>query len=164
MAKIRISSGKTACVDDADVNWVLQWRWQHDHGYVSRRVRKDGIAKKIYLHRALLDAPAGVEVDHINGNGLDNRRTNLRLATKSQNAANATKRSGTTSRFKGVYLHRVASVVAGRMYSYTYWCARIHTCTGVQVIGYFKNEEEAAKAYDTEARSIYGRYARLNFT
>lgn len=106
-----------------------------------------------YLHRAIMSAPLGVSVDHINGDTLDNRKSNLRLATSSENGANVPKREGTSSRFKGVCWdkngHRWKAHIG-------YQGKRVH-------LGYFVDEEEAARAYDRVARTLFGEFARTNF-
>lgn len=107
----------------------------------------------ITMHRFILSPSKGTCVDHINGNGLDNRRCNLRLATKSQNAANRPKDRliSATSKYKGVYRCR------GR------WIARIEANRVVKHLGVFKTEEDAARAYDEAATNYFGSFAYRNF-
>ena len=107
--------------------------------------------KVTLLHRFLLSAPAHLTVDHANGNSLDNRKENLRLATYSENNANQRKRPNGTSRFKGVSLN------------HDRWRVRI-SLAGVEVaIGTFMHEEDAARAYDAAALVLHGQFALLNF-
>jgi hypothetical protein len=102
------------------------------------------------MHREVLGDPQGV-VDHINGDTLDNRRANLRVASYSGNNRNTRKRQGCSSRFKGVDRHRGA------------WRARITPPGGRQVtLGHFASELEAALAYNAHARRLFGEFARLN--
>ena len=100
-----------------------------------------------------MDAPAGVMVDHINRDRLDNRRANLRMATNAQNQANVTKRQGMTSRYKGVSRH----TATGR------WQARISVEGKQMHLGYFAHEADAARAYDARAREVFGVFAQANF-
>lgn len=114
--------------------------------YAVRTKSIHGKKIKIRLHRQLLDAPDGLYVDHINGNTLDNRRANLRLATNPQNTANSTDRPH-SSVYRGVYRH------TGRK-----WRAYI---SGVY-LGVFSTPEAAAIAYNKAALEKYGEFARLN--
>jgi len=105
------------------------------------------------MHREIMDAPAGMEVDHINGNGLDNRKCNLRLATSSQNKRNQRKqRRKTSSKYKGVYWHKRDKV----------WVVRIQAEGKEKYIGSYKTEQEAALAYNEAALKYHGEYAKLN--
>jgi hypothetical protein len=106
------------------------------------------------LNRVIMDAPPGLLVDHRNGNTLDNRRTNLRLATCSQNRINSQRdKSKTSSRYVGVSLEKGR----GKWLAYiSYNGKRIH-------LGRFDNELDAARAYDLAAVKYHGEFARLNF-
>lgn len=148
---VRISGGKIALIDTADeerVNsrvWTASWsgwRWYA----VSRRG-----GKTIHLHRFIMNAPEGVQIDHENLDGLDCRRENLRVATQSQNNANRAKKTkAASSRFKGVDAHH------GK------WRARIKK-DGVQsYLGHFSTPEAAAAAYNVRAAELFGAFARLN--
>ena len=108
--------------------------------------------KYIYLHRLILKAKKGQEVDHRNGNGLDNRKNNLRFCTRSQNMMNQKRRKG-TSEFKGVYWHKRIKK----------WLAQITVNYKRTHLGYFDSEIKAGKAYDTKAVELFGKFARLNF-
>ena len=93
------------------------------------------------------------EVDHINNNGLDNRRCNLRLATRQQQNMNRKKLKGCSSRYKGVYWAKNRKK----------WCVRIEFNAKVMFLGYFESEIKAGKAYDEAAIKYFGEFARLNF-
>jgi hypothetical protein len=97
-----------------------------------------------------MNAPTGIEVDHRNHNGLDNRRSNLRLATGHQNQGNRRPQGG-SPRFKGVYLSR------------SKWVAQIRFGGSKRYLGRFTVEEDAARAYDAAARLIFGEFACTNF-
>lgn len=114
-------------------------------------------SKTVYLHRFLLNAESGQEVDHINGNGIDNRRNNLRICTHRQNQLNQKKRKNCISKFKGVSLKNDH----GRKKS---WIARIHVNGKTKILGYFLTEIEAALKYNDAAKKHYGEFAKLNNT
>lgn len=156
---IPITKGAHALVSPEDAELVSTWPWYlQSGGYAARTQRYGPGAKKkrvIYMHRLIMDAPDGFEVDHINGDRLDNRRENLRLATKSQQRRNAAKRSNSTRTYKGAVYnpHKGAKP----------WTARA-TKHGVHSYGaYFATELEAAHEYDRLARALFGDRARLNF-
>lgn len=114
--------------------------------------------KTVYMHRFLLNAPKGVEVDHMDWNGLNNRRKNLRLATKSQNRANTGSKNG-SGKYKGVtecLTRRVGSTGT------IFYKARIHRGGVCYHLGVFKTAIEAAKAYDKRIKVIDGQFAMTN--
>lgn len=152
MKKIPLTKGKYAFVDDADFAFLSQWKWFLGNGCVCRDEGDNRGQKKrqrFYMHREILNAPAGMEVDHKNRDFLDNQRGNLRLANSSQNKMNRKKRSDSGSKFKGVRWLKNRSQ----------WTARIKTKT----IGYFNSELYAAMAYDLWAKELFGEFALLNF-
>jgi len=105
------------------------------------------------IHRLITEAPKGMHVDHINGNPLDNRKSNLRICTHAENSNNTGPRKNNTSGYKGVYWAKRNKR----------WLAQI-THNGKQVyIGHYKDKEEAARAYDAKAKELHGEYAYLNF-
>ena len=112
--------------------------------------RKEG-KKHIYLHREINQTPAGLDTDHISGDTLDNRKCNLRTATRPENSANRKKKAGCKSRYLGVSTTR-----GGR------WRAYIRAGRKLKHLGVFSTQEEAAKARDTAALQIHGQFARLN--
>lgn len=151
---IPLSQGKVALVDDEDFEWLSQWKWTYSKhystGYAYRNPSSTGLVtrSKVYMHRAILSPPQGREIDHINGDGLDNRRWNLRICTHAQNLWNSRKRKGTISQYKGVRLMKGS----GNWVSYI----------GQKYLGSFDNEETAASAYNQAARQYRGEFARLN--
>lgn len=110
MKKIPLSQGKFAIVDDEDFEFLSQWKWHlHKDGYAARTQwlpDTGGKKKNFMMHRVLNKTPIGMHTDHINNIRLDNRRKNLRTATRAQNYMNQGKKKNTTSIYKGVSLVR----------------------------------------------------------
>lgn len=119
-------------------------------GYVLLYARDRISGRDVVFARLIMTPRRDQIVDHINGDTLDNRRCNLRVCTAEQNSRNVKARAG-TSRFKGVCLD-----VSG-------WHAQIRQGCKTTHLGFFKTEEEAARAYDAAARSRHGDFASLNF-
>ena len=154
MQKIRLTQGKVALVDSEDYEELSKHKWyahkEHNIWYARRRIG----AKTIRMHREILRAERGDIVDHINRDGLDNRRDNLRIVSHRENVLNSRmpRRRGKTSRYRGVRLH-----------SSGLWQARITDEHGQQkLLGYFQEEEDAARAYDKAAQTVHGKFAQLN--
>lgn len=146
-------------VDDADYSDVKKYNWYLNPNangrlYVrGRYVKGTGKVKYTFLHRYLLNAPRGMLVDHIDGNPLNCQRSNLRLATAAQNAANVPKtKRKTSSQYKGVYWNRADQ----------YWCTAIKVDGKAIYLGRTHFEVVAARVYDYWAKRIYGEFARLN--
>ena len=157
MTEIPLTQGKVALVDDDDVERIIQYLWRAepkgDAWYASSIHPRTG--QKMYLHRFILNLESGdSDMDHINGNGLDCRKSNLRLATRSQNGANRPKFSGRySSKYKGV----------GWKKQNQRWAASIRVNTKLIHLGYFLVEEDAARAYDRAAIKYFGEFAKTNF-
>jgi HNH endonuclease len=152
--EIYLSKGAVALVDEEDFLRVSHLNWfLSPQGYAYRTSPRDANGKRssILLHRLLLDFPAGLEVDHINGNRLDNRRENLRVVTSQQNSMNQRKTRG-GSRFKGVAWAKKSNA----------WRAAIKAEGVHHVLGFFTNESAAAVAYNLAALRLCKQYARLN--
>ena len=155
MKRIPLTRGLFALVDDADFEWLNQWKW-HAQKY-SRKcyaVRHDPAdhAKVIIMHRLIMDAPDGLQVDHINHDGVDNRRSNLRLCTRSQNAMNERPQRNRSSRFRGVSLFKRNGK----------WRARIRVSGELLWLGNWELEKDAARAYNEAAKKHFGEFAFLN--
>lgn len=159
MKEIPLTRGMVALVDDADYERVvLEGAW-HAHApykayWYAWRTRNGTRPKTLGMHRFIVDAPTGMVVDHINHNGLDNRRANLRLCTVSQNQQNKRSRVGASSRYLGVCKHKYASSFGAPR-----WAVRVER----KHVGLFASEEEAARAYDRVALATFGEFANLNF-
>ena len=144
-------AGKFAIVDRADLPIIQPYIWRLSNvGYPITRVRS-GRSGLEYMHRIIMDFPKG-EVDHRNGNKLDNRRGNLRLATRSENQANNSLQSNNTTGFKGVYRFRNT----GR------YTASISINKKIVYLGVFDDPVDAAMAYDSAAVEHYGDFAMTN--
>lgn len=159
MAKeIPLTQGKFAIVDDDDYEWASKFKWQDVSGYACRSFRKDGRNVWVYMHRLILNDPAAPYADHINRNRLDNRKTNLRPATKRQNQRNQSKtKDKTSSQYKGVTLSKVWA------YRKRPWIGHIAPDGKSIYLGSYADEEVAARAYDSAASYYYGEFAGLNF-
>lgn len=152
---IPISRGYTVIVDGPDAARVLACKWyakpHRRTVYAVRNTRReDGAHTTQTLHKFLTGY---AKTDHINGDGLDNRRENLREVTDGQNTRNTRRRLDNTSSFKGVCWNKQQGM----------WQARI-AVDGVRYrLGYYTTAEEAARAYDAAARELHGEYATVNF-
>jgi hypothetical protein len=157
--KIPLTQGKFAMVDPEDYGRLAGYKWfamRSRRGFYAVRMvkAKNGRRKKIRMHRRIFDVPEDKLIDHINHNGLDNRKENLRIATNMQNSWNKRKQRGDySSQYKGVsWAMRVGK-----------WHTEIY-CRGKKIfIGYFDDQISAARAYDARATELYGDYATLNF-
>ena len=153
---IPLTKGYIAVIDDEDAH-LANFKW---FAAVRNRVGRpptvyagryiDG--KAVFLHQCVLPCENGAEPDHIDGDGLNNRRDNLRPSLRRQNSMNSPSRGG-TSKYKGVFFQAHANR----------WRAQISVGAHTRHLGYFRNEEDAAKAYDVAAIQAVGTFARLNF-
>lgn len=109
--------------------------------------------KGVYLHSLVLPPVEGMEIDHKDGDALNNVRDNLRYVTHHQNQMNMSRHRDGSSKFKGVFWFRRDAK----------WAAQICFERKRRHLGYFQNEEDAARAYDSAARCLHGQFAKLNF-
>ncbi len=158
MRRIPLTQGTFALVDDKDFDYLNQWKWcvynKNNFLYVIRGIKKGNKTISVRMHRVITGAPKGMEVDHRNHNGLDNSRCNLRICTRSQNQHNQKLRAKSkTSKYKGVCWNK----------SDNRWYALIGLHGKQFFLGSFKNEIEAARAYDAKAMELHGEFAYINF-
>lgn len=152
-SRIDVGHGKFAIVDQRDFPWLSYFGWHLTGGYVQTTVRGSGKARaSYYMHRMLMQPPANLVVDHINGDPLDNRRENLRVCTSGQNIRNSARRihRNQASRFKGV--QRSGSL----------WIAAIGFQGAQYNIGSYPTEHAAACAYNECAIALHGPHAQIN--
>jgi hypothetical protein len=151
--KINLTKGKHSIVSDQDYDFVIRiGRWCYSNsGYAVHYYPEEGKHKTLYMHRAIMQPPADLQVDHINRDRLDNRRQNLRLATRSENQANKSIGRNNTSGYKGVTLEQ--GKYAPRI---RYYGLRIR-------LGRYCDPVEAAMIYDCASRLLYHEFAGLNF-
>lgn len=148
---IKLGNGGFMKVSLLDYDWVNKYQWSvTESGYAYRGFQDGSVYKRVYLHKEMLSPGYGFYGDHINGDKLDNRRTNLRVVNNQQNSWNAGKRVGN---YKGI------SWDASR----NKWQTGINIDGKRHGLGRFYSEEEAARVYDETAIDVYGQYARLNF-
>jgi len=155
MKEIKLTQGKVALVDDADYPSLNQYKWfvvKAPHTYYAYRTNKQH--QIVRMHRSILDAPDGLEIDHINGNGLDNRRSNLRFCKHSENLKNQKLSSRNKIGFKGV---SCLGYNRKKPYRATIWVNNKNLC-----LGYYCTAEGAARAYDAAAVKQHGQFARTN--
>ena len=160
MKTIKLNKGKYAIVDDQDYERLNKHKWSAQKNYSTwyaiRCVRlSKGKWKTIQMHRVILGLKHTDTrlCDHKNHNGLDNRRDNLRVCTRSQNQHNRLSTKSSSSIYKGIYWVKITNK----------WRAEI-TCDGIRRrLGYYQSEIEAAKVYDNAAKTHHGKFALLNF-
>lgn len=144
---IPLTQGKVAMVDNEDFEHLSQFNWNVvEQGYAFN-------SKVGLMHRYIMNAPPHLEVDHKEHNRLDNRKSELRLATRPQNSANTRPRRGSSSKYTGVYW----SKRAGK------WVSDITKDGKKKRVGTFDTEKEAGMAYDKKALELHGEFAYLNF-
>lgn len=162
MKRIVLNNGDSCLVDDVDYPQLAQFKWSIHRGYFRGKgtlyaarwfTDAGGRRKALLMHREILDAPKGMLVDHRNHNGLDNRRSNIRLCDSSKNQANRGKQAGCySSQFKGVHW----DTERGK------WRAILVVKNRRMRLGRFDCEVDAAKAYNEAANRCFGQFAMLN--
>lgn len=157
--KILLNRGRFAIVDQDDFEKFKEYKWHllrvHSRSqYAGRMVKRGNKRCRETMHRVVTNAPDGLYVDHINHNGLDNRKENLRIVTPEQNAWNTRGQDNNiSSQYKGVSWNKKRRK----------WVVSIRIDRKSKHIGFFEDEKEAAAAYDKAAKKHRGEYAFLNF-
>lgn len=155
MKKIPLTKGQFTFIDDEDYEKIKGYSWfanKYLKGFRAVAVSK---GKMVFMHRLIMNAPKGMDVDHINRNALDNQKSNLRICTRSQNNGNRMSYIG-KSKFKGVWASNNINLRKRWRAEIRYENKRYH-------LGCFENQVEAAKAYDKKALKLFGDFAYLNF-
>jgi len=153
-AQIKLPAGDTVLVDAEDLEMLSRWRWSlAGLGYARAYNGGGRLARRfVYMHRLLMLPDPSQEVDHVNGDKLDNRRANLRLCTRAENQHNRIAQANNTSGFKGVHW------CSGK----SKWRAVIKKDGQSYYLGRFANVYEAALVYGEAAKELHGEYARTN--
>jgi hypothetical protein len=159
MKTINLTQGQVALVDDEDYDFLMQWKWYATRGRrecfyaVRNRTKTNKGRGLIKMHREIMQTPNELEVDHIDHNGLNNQRYNLRNCTKKENGKNLS--AWGSSIYLGVSFDRRKKVKQVR--------AQICVERKSISLGYYLTEEDAARAYDKGAKLYFGEFANLNF-
>jgi hypothetical protein len=152
VAQIPLTRGAVALVDECDAEIVLRYRWhsmRRPNGILYART--DVMGKSVLMHRIIMGCSSPNVIDHVDGDGLNNQRANLRICTQQMNCGNARKRVSGASIYKGIFRHRAK------------WQASIGCDGKVVHLGTFESEMDAALAYDAAAREAFSTFAALNF-
>lgn len=156
MKIITLTKGMIAKVDDEDYEWLSKFSWyahkeRNKYYAVRKSKRSGGKQKMIYMHREILRSSVSMKCDHIDGDGLNNQKENLRVCTNQQNLMNRGPQQNNTTGYKGV------SKTGARYY------ASINTNGSNIYLGSYEKPEDAAKAYDKKAKELFGDFAYQNF-
>ena len=156
MKMIVLTRGKYALVDDDNYEWINQWKWcaakWGNSYYAIRALRENGKQETVYMHRVILRAQHKHHCDHIDGDGLNNTVSNLRLCSRAENYINRRKYISNTSGYKGVSWYKPDSK----------WLARIGVGGKRIFLGYYDDKVDAARAYNDAAKNYHGKFAHLN--
>ena len=160
MKTINLTQGQVALVDDDDYDYLNQWKWRVvksayiDNYYV---IRWSPMIKnkrhQIYMHRFIMDTPKDMQVDHIDHNGLNNQKCNLRNCSIHENQCNKRASRKSTSKYIGVSFNKNRKLFE----------VQISNHGKKKTLGFFKTEEQAAIIYDIAAKTYHGEFANLNF-
>jgi hypothetical protein len=161
-------NGYEYMIDEEDAEKISKYHWfgyqsykklangevKRERKYIAARLYKDRKTplKHIALHRVIMDAPEGLQIDHVDGNGLNNKKSNLRICNQSQNLANGKRYRNNKSGYRGVTWHKKTKK----------WQAEITINHKRVALGYFHSPVEAGIAYNEAAKKSFGEFARLN--
>jgi hypothetical protein len=153
MEEIKLTRGFVALVDDEDYEYINQWKWCvtecKGRRYATRAYKENGKNHYLFLHRVIMQTPINLVVDHMDHNGLNCQKHNMRNCTRKQNLQNKLPQKNSSSKYLGV--------------SYSKEMKKFRADINDVFLGYFPDELDAAKAYDAKALETYGEYANLNF-
>ena len=158
MAKeIELKNGMKVIVDDEDYDYLIEYNWRAlKNGktfYAIFGKRVNGKYSNVWMHRMIMDAKnRESEVNHINHNGLDNRKENLRITTHDKIIVQSSVRSNKNTKYKGISFHKPSGK----------WRARININGKTKYLGYYENEIIAANAYEKKAVELHGEFAYLS--
>lgn len=153
MKEIKLTRGMVTLVDDEDYEYLSQWKWSatnpNDPPYATRHGRKKTQEpRSVLMHRVIMNTPDDLEVDHIDHNGLNNQKTNLRICSGFENRLN--RQPNRNHKYVGVGVYK------------NIFRARIRVNNIIYYLGYFKTQEEAALSYNRAALMLKGEFAYLN--
>ena len=155
MKEIELANGEIAIIDEEDWLLVAQYKWRllekRYTKYAQANIKKNGKWRTMRMHRLIMNCPRNIQIDHIDHDGLNNRKSNLRFATNQQNNFNR-KGYDTSSKYKGVTWRTKLKK----------WEAQIQTKGKSKYLGYYANENDAARAYNKMAVQVFGEYAYVN--
>ena len=154
--EIQLANNKgVALVDDEDYDKLIKYKWHLRDikiMHAGTKVKIDGKWFEKRMHHFLVNVPEGFEVDHIDQNGLNNQKSNLRVATHSQNMMNRNSFKGSSSKYKGVSFDKKCNK----------WRSEVSLNKKHYYLGMFENESDAAMAYNKRALKLHGEYVNLN--
>jgi hypothetical protein len=155
MKEIPLTQGFKTQIDDEDYEWLIQFKWfaSKERNVYYCNTHERGTDRILRMARLIMNAPKGYIVDHIDNNGLNNQRSNLRLCTPIQNSRNRRKSTSKTSKYKGVCWDK---------YKKMWFCCIMLNRKQIR-LGYFEAEISAALTYDEAAKKYHGEFANLNF-
>lgn len=153
LKEIKLTNGMFTIVDNEDYDKLVNSNWYYSNGYAKKSVKNESTGKwrYIYLHRLITDVPRKIQIDHINGNRLDNRRENLRFCTNAENGKNRKISKNNTSKFKGVFFYKKGNS----------WRSMIRVDGRRIFLGDFGSAEAAYEAYCKASSEFHKNFGRI---
>jgi hypothetical protein len=151
---IKLTKGQIAIVDDEDYDFLSQWKWHFNQdrygGYATKMIKKGKKRLALKMHRLIMAVSNNMQIDHINGNKLDNRKINLRICNVQENMRNRGNQKNNTSGYKGVNFFK------------NKWRSYIYVNKKQIFLGYFKELSDAVHAYNDASLKYFGDFSKLN--